>query len=152
MKLFCSTPRNARDVINHTHCILQQACRLCQPQPKVEPHSTHWNKVGLDPHSAGIDLGRQNLTSNPANTRHSTNVGSKLGRRRRRRANIDPTLFQCLVFAGKDNPLPGMTGPPHLLFIYRIYFSVGPVTLTAILFPQPAVGRHSRCLPKTRMP
>ena len=39
----------------------------------------------------------------PANTRHWTNVGSMLGRRRRRRANIDPTLVQCLAFAGYSN-------------------------------------------------
>ena len=36
----------------------------------------------------------------PASTRHWTNAGSMLGRRRRRRANIDPALVQCLVFAG----------------------------------------------------
>ena len=28
-----------------------------------------------------------------------------LGRRRRRRANIDPTLVQCLVFAGMHVPV-----------------------------------------------
>ena len=36
-----------------------------------------------------------------ANTRHWTNVGLMLGRRRRRRPNINPTLAQCLVFAGE---------------------------------------------------
>ena len=36
----------------------------------------------------------------PANTRHWTNVGLMLARRLRRRANINPTLVQCLVFAG----------------------------------------------------
>ena len=37
--------------------------------------------------------------------------------------------------------LPGMTGPPN--------FSVGPVTLVAILYTQPAVDiRHSRRLPE----
>ena len=37
--------------------------------------------------------------------------------------------------------IPGMTGPPNL--------AVGPVTLTAILYPQPAVKiRYSRRLPK----
>ena len=35
-----------------------------------------------------------------ANTRHWINVRSMLARRLRRRSNIDPTLFQCLVFAG----------------------------------------------------
>ena len=34
-------------------------------------------------------------------TRHWTNVGSMLARRLQRRANITPTLVQCLVFAGK---------------------------------------------------
>ena len=39
--------------------------------------------------------------------------------------------------------LPGMTGPPNS------FTARGPVTLTAILFTQPAVyKRHSRCLPK----
>ena len=28
-----------------------------------------------------------------------------LGRRRRRRANIEPTLVQCFVFAGKSLPV-----------------------------------------------
>ena len=37
--------------------------------------------------------------SPPANTWHWTNVGSMLGRRRGRRASIDPTLVQCLVLA-----------------------------------------------------
>ena len=43
--------------------------------------------------------------------------------------------------------IPGMTGPPNS------FTARGPVTLTAILFTQPAVyKRHLRCLPKTRMP
>ena len=37
---------------------------------------------------------------NPANTIHRTHAGSMLGQRRRRLANIYPTLVQCLVFAG----------------------------------------------------
>ena len=36
----------------------------------------------------------------PANTIRWPNVGSKLGRRRRRWANIEPTLGQRIVFAG----------------------------------------------------
>ena len=36
----------------------------------------------------------------PANTKHWTNVGSMLTHRLRRWSNIDPTLYQCLVFAG----------------------------------------------------
>ena len=36
----------------------------------------------------------------PANTRRWTNVGLMLGQRRRRWANINPTLVQRLVFAG----------------------------------------------------
>ena len=35
-----------------------------------------------------------------ANTRHWTNIGLILGQRRRRRANIEPTLDQCPVFIG----------------------------------------------------
>ena len=34
----------------------------------------------------------------PANTRHSPNVGSMLGQRRRRWTIIEPTLGECLVF------------------------------------------------------
>ena len=37
----------------------------------------------------------------PANKTHRPNVGSMLERRRRRRANIDPTLGGCVVCAGK---------------------------------------------------
>ena len=36
----------------------------------------------------------------PANTTHWSNVGLMLGQRRRRWANIKPTLFQSVVFAG----------------------------------------------------
>ena len=36
-----------------------------------------------------------------------------LGRRRRRRANIDPTLVQCLVFAALTGPDSAvLVGPP----------------------------------------
>ena len=42
----------------------------------------------------------QNLSVCPANTRGVSNVGSMLERRRRRRANIEPTLDTSLVFAG----------------------------------------------------
>ena len=38
---------------------------------------------------------------NPANTTHWCNVGQMLGQRRRRWANIGPTLDWCDVFAGK---------------------------------------------------
>ena len=38
-----------------------------------------------------------------ADMRHWANLGSMLGRRRRRPANIETTLFQCLVFAGIGN-------------------------------------------------
>ena len=40
----------------------------------------------------------------PANTRHWTNVGLVVGWRRRRRANINQTLVQCLVSAGITCP------------------------------------------------
>ena len=48
--------------------------------------------------------------STSANPRHWTNVGSMLGRRRRRRANIDSKLVQCLVFVGTgpEQTEPGM--------------------------------------------
>ena len=45
----------------------------------------------------GNDLHVWCVDSLPSNTRHWTNIGSLLGRRRRRRANIEPTLVQCLV-------------------------------------------------------
>ena len=35
----------------------------------------------------------------PANTRNFPNVVLMLGRRRRRRANINPAMGQCIVFA-----------------------------------------------------
>ena len=41
------------------------------------------------------------IFSNPADTRRWNNVGWMLGQRRRRWANIQPTLFQRLVPAGK---------------------------------------------------
>ena len=41
----------------------------------------------------------------PANTIHSTNVGSMLVQRRRRWANIEPTLVERLVFS-TDEPSP----------------------------------------------
>ena len=50
----------------------------------------------------------------PENTRHWTNVGLMLGRRRRRRSNIDPTLVQCLVFSGTFPHLfPFTRAPPR---------------------------------------
>ena len=42
----------------------------------------------------------------PANTRRWTNVGLMLGQRRRRWANINTTLVQCLVFAGISHYQP----------------------------------------------
>ena len=46
----------------------------------------------------------------PANPRRSPNVGTMLGQRRRRWANIVPTLGEHLVFAGIDKPLTGAPG------------------------------------------
>ena len=46
-----------------------------------------------------------------ANRTNLTNVGSMLARRLRRRPNIDPTLVQCLVFAGLSFSLPSPVGP-----------------------------------------
>ena len=49
--------------------------------------------------------------------RRSTDVGSMLGQRRRRWANIEPTLVEYPVFAGK--------GPASLyVFIIHIYNTV----------------------------
>ena len=42
---------------------------------------------------------------------HLNTVGLMLGQRRRRWANIKPTVFQCVVFAGKAWP-PRMVGNP----------------------------------------
>ena len=39
-------------------------------------------------------------TRYPTNMRHRAIVGSMLGQRRRRWANIDPTMALCLMFAG----------------------------------------------------
>ena len=41
-----------------------------------------------------------NLCGRPANTTHWNNVGLMLSQRRRRWANIEPTVFQRVVFAG----------------------------------------------------
>ena len=43
---------------------------------------------------------RSNILYVPANTKHWTNVVSMLGRRLRRRPNIEPTVVHCLVFSG----------------------------------------------------
>ena len=40
---------------------------------------------------------------NPVNTIHWPNAGLMLGRRRRRRANINPALGRCIMFVGKQN-------------------------------------------------
>ena len=66
--------------------------------------------------------------------------------------SADPQSKACLfndyfksVFKQVDEreQVPGMTGPPNS------FTARGPVTLTAILFPQPAVSkRHSRRLTK----
>ena len=51
---------------------------------------------------------------NPADTRHWPKAGSMLVLRLRRRPNIEPTLGQCLVFAGK-----------MLVFIESLWSDVG---------------------------
>ena len=45
----------------------------------------------------------------PENTRHWAIVGSMLGQRRRRWTNIEPTMAECLVFAG------GLLGMSYLI-------------------------------------
>ena len=47
-----------------------------------------------------IMLLEKNIDDFPANTRHLTKVDSMLGRRRRRRANIEPTLVKYHVVSG----------------------------------------------------
>ena len=39
------------------------------------------------------------IANHPANTRHSPNVSSKLGKRRRRWTSIEETMGECLVLA-----------------------------------------------------
>ena len=53
----------------------------------------------------------------PANTCHWINVGSMLGRRRRRRANIDPPLIQYLVFAGGNMQKERTYGNGHVEYL-----------------------------------
>ena len=50
-----------------------------------------------------VGLKEQNLRSkgSPANMKRWANVGLLLGQRRRRWANSELTLAQCLMFAGK---------------------------------------------------
>ena len=45
----------------------------------------------------------------PANTSHSDSVGLMLSQRRRRWANINPTLAKCIVSAGTKNPMGDVT-------------------------------------------
>ena len=45
------------------------------------------------------DFLKTHMKPNPASTRHSTIVGLMLVQRRRRWANIEPTLVECLVSA-----------------------------------------------------
>ena len=67
--------------------------------------------------------------ANRAKTRYSTNVGSMLAQRRRRWANISPTLVHCLVFAWKVPTLvqqwamgfPGAVEVKNDWFLVRIY-------------------------------
>ena len=49
---------------------------------------------------AQSELGSYSLNYCPANTIHWPNAGLMLGRRWRRRANINPAFGQCIVFAG----------------------------------------------------
>ena len=53
-----------------------------------------------------------------SNSRHC-NVGSMLGRRRRRRANIEPTLIQCFVLAGDIQPFTLGSNAFHIAKEYR---------------------------------
>ena len=76
----------------------------------------------------------------PENTRRSSNVGTMLGQRRSRWANIAPTLSERLVFAGCDLTvftthsehavLPGQAGVGGLLRDHWSSCSYSQVTLT----------------------
>ena len=48
-----------------------------------------------------IIIGRTSRVSRGTNTTHRSKVGPMLGQRRRRCANIGPTLNLCVVFAGE---------------------------------------------------
>ena len=68
--------------------------------------------------SLGVSTMAQNLQqcddqSEPANTRRWTNVGLMLGQRRRRWANIKPTLVQRLVLAGEYKKKDRNSNPRH---------------------------------------
>ena len=87
---------------------------------------------------------------NPANTTHWNNVGLMLGQRRRRWANIKPTLFQCVVFAGKrwtvkgppDHNLgPAFSECPVLRFFFLLQTHA--IRSTTIAFGCDHVKRHS---------
>ena len=61
----------------------------------------------------------------PENTRHWSNAGLMLGRRRRRWANMNPTLVQCLAFAGlclRPTCGPRKTVSRNVKFLLRRYY------------------------------
>ena len=60
-----------------------------------------WGDPGSTLTSSVGSMSTELWSTNTANTRHWANVELMLGRRHRRRANINPTLAHRLVFAGK---------------------------------------------------
>ena len=59
----------------------------------------------------------------PENTIHWANAGLLLVQRRRRWANINPALAQCIVFAGILSGL-GYTSPVSLVFVILISYFI----------------------------
>ena len=62
---------------------------------RIQTEEGHWIAAGLN-----LRFHQLEWQTIPAITRRLTSVGLKLGQRRRRWANIKPTLVQRFVFAG----------------------------------------------------
>ena len=94
-----------------------------------------WSKSGtayLHPSCHGVKCRPINTWSAiPGSTKHSANVGSMLGQRRRRWLNIDAILAQYLVFAGHDSSYYIIA---HLLtIISTMYMSANILVFAQIL-------------------
>ena len=91
----------------------------------------------------------------PSKQIHSPKVGSMLDQRRRRWASIDPTLGECIVFAGLLIIYPPPPLVPHLIFFtaqctcrsvfwYKLRHIVGfrLVEMTTLTNPKPTIYRN----------
>ena len=66
-------------------------------------------------------------TECPANTTHLPNVGPMLDQRRRRWANIGPTLGRCVVFAGWATLFQFPAGGKYSIMYRGVSVYIGPL-------------------------